>query len=230
MTARVLVVEDSADLAAGLRYNLELEGYDVRVAEDGRSAVVSVREWKPDLILLDLMLPDLDGFQVLQTIRGEGVRTPVLVLTARAEEADKVRGFRLDADQYVTKPFALLELLERVRSLLRRHAPAPAASSAADQLTFGDVTVDIAARIVTVRGEPVTLTPKAFDLMLALVRRRGAVATRVELLREVWGHRAVVVSRTVDTHVAELRRKLEPDPAHPRHLITEAGLGYRFRT
>ncbi len=228
MSARVLVVEDSLDLAAGLRYNLELEGFAVRVAEDGRSALRDVREWGPDLILLDLMLPDVDGFQVLQTIRGEGVRTPVLVLTARAEEADKVRGFRLDADQYVTKPFALLELLERVRSLLRRHAPA-AEPAASDLLRFGEVVVDTASRTVTVRDEPVTLTPKAFELMLALVKRRGAVATRVELLREVWQHQALVMTRTVDSHVVELRKKLERDPAHPRHFVTVWKVGYRFQ-
>lgn len=227
-TARVLVVEDNADLAAGLEYNLALEGYDVRVAEDGRAGIVLTREWAPHLVVLDLMLPGVDGYEVLRTIRAGGCRAPVMILTARGEEADKVRGFRLDADQYVTKPFGVLEFLERVGALLRRsgavggkEAPAP--------LRFGAVQVDEAARSVTRGGVPCTLTPKAFDLLLALVRRDGAVASRVELLREVWGYGAFVLSRTVDTHVAELRRKLEDDPANPRHIVTVWKVGYRFQ-
>jgi DNA-binding response OmpR family regulator len=229
---RVLVVEDNADLAAGLRYNLELEGYEVRVADDGAAGLGAARDWRPDLIILDLMLPAIDGFQLLQSLRGGGDQTPVLILSARGEEADKVRGFRLDADQYVTKPFGLLELLERVKSLLRRARAraAPAESAARDHaFSFGDVTVDPSSRTVSVRGEPVTLTPKAFELMMALIRRDGAVVTRVELLREVWDYRALVLTRTVDSHMAELRRKLERDPAHPEHFLTVWKVGYRFR-
>ena len=227
MTSRVLVIEDSADLAAGLRYNLELEGYAVQVAEDGQAGLESARAWSPDLIILDLMLPKLDGYQVLQSLRGDGSTTPVLILSARGEEADKVRGFRLDADQYVTKPFGVLELLERVRSLLRRtSARTPGAGG--DELRFGDVVVDTAARTATRAGEACTLTPKAFDLLLALVARGGRVATRQDLLKEVWGYGAFVLSRTVDSHIAELRRKLETDPAHPRHIVTVWKIGYRF--
>lgn len=226
MSARILVVEDNGDLADGLRYNLELEGYEVAVAGDGRAALRLARDWTPSLVVLDLMLPELDGFQVLQAMRGDGNRTPVLILSARGEEADKVRGFRLDADQYVTKPFGLLELLERIRSLLRRSGAALPDSAT---ITFGAVAVDPARRTVTRRGDPVQLTPKAFDLLLALVRRRGAVATRVELLREVWGQRGDVLTRTVDSHMAELRRKLEDDPAEPQHLLTVWKVGYRFR-
>jgi two-component system, OmpR family, alkaline phosphatase synthesis response regulator PhoP len=226
MTARILVVEDNSDLADGLRYNLELEGYDVAVAGDGRAALRLARDWRPALVVLDLMLPELDGFQVLQAIRSDGDRTPVLILSARGEEADKVRGFRLDADQYVTKPFGLLELLERIRALLRRtHAASPAGAD----LRFGSVKVDPARRTVTRDGQPVQLTPKAFELLLALMRRGGAVASRVELLREVWGQRGDVLTRTVDSHMAELRRKLEDDPAEPQHLLTVWKVGYRFR-
>jgi two-component system response regulator MtrA len=157
----------------------------------------------------------------------------VIILTARGEEADKVRGFRLDADQYVTKPFGLIELLERVKSLLRRtrartdlgeHAPG------VGRITFGDVSIDPASRTVTRAGEAIGLTPKAYELMMALVKRKGAVATRVELLREVWDHRAIVLTRTVDSHMAELRKKLEHDPAEPKHFITIWKVGYRFHS
>jgi len=226
----VLVIEDSADLAEGLRYNLELEGYAVRTSDDGARGLAMVREWNPDLVILDLMLPGLDGYQVLQSVRADGRDTPVLILSARGEEADKVRGFRLDADQYVTKPFGLLELLERVKSLLRRsRGRSPEEELGPPQIRFGDVTVDPASRTVALHGSTVNLTPKAYDLMLALVRRQGAVASRVELLREVWDHRALVLTRTVDSHMAELRKKLEDDPAQPRHFITVWKIGYRFQ-
>ena len=227
---RVLVIEDSNDLAQGLRYNLELEGYAVKVAEDGGTGLSLAREWDPDLVILDLMLPGMDGYQVLRSMRADGRRTPVLILSARGEEADKVRGFQLDADQYVTKPFGLIELLERVKSLLRRNRARsePEAAASAGVIKFGDVSIDPASRTVTRAGEPVGLTPKAYELMMALIKRRGAVATRVELLREVWDHRAIVLTRTVDSHMAELRKKLEHDPAEPTHFITIWKVGYRF--
>src|SRR5881628_1079065 len=224
--ARVLIVEDNADLAAGIEYNLSLEGYETCIAEDGRRALAVAEQWGPDVILLDLMLPELDGYQVLQTLRGRGVKTPVVILTARAEEADKVRGFRLDADQYVTKPFGVLELLERVRALLRRSARDSATNPA--PLRFGDVAVDTGSRMVTRNGAPCSLTPKAYELLLALIRRGGAVVTRHELLKEVWGYSAFVTTRTVDSHVAELRRKIESDAANPRHVKTVWKVGYRF--
>ena len=226
---RVLVIEDSADLAQGLRYNLELEGYAVRVAEDGRTGLELARDWQPDLVILDLMLPGMDGYQVLRSIRGDGRQTPVLILSARGEEADKVRGFQLDADQYVTKPFGLIELLERVKSLLRRNrARTEPAQNGTGELRFGDIAIEPASRTVRRGGEPVNLTPKAYELMMALIRRKGAVATRVELLREVWDHRALVLTRTVDSHMAELRKKLEHDPAEPQHFLTVWKVGYRF--
>ncbi len=228
MTARrILIVEDNADFADGLRYNLQLEGYAVEVLGDGPAAIERVRVAAPDLMILDLMLPGADGYEVLRTVRQAGARLPVIILSAHGEEADKVRGFRLDADQYVTKPVGLLELLERVRALLRRSEPD--ADGAGERIGFGLVHVDPAARTVTVDGKPVSLSPKAFDLMLALVRRRGAVASRAELLAEVWGAAQDVFTRTVDSHMAELRRKLEADPGEPRHFLTVWKSGYRFQ-
>ena len=228
---RILVVEDNADLAFGLRNNLEIEGYEVEVAEDGEAGLARARESDPDLVVLDLMLPRMDGFRVLKSLRAEGSEVPVLILTARGEEADKVLGFRLGADDYVTKPFGVLELLGRVGALLRRARgsggpAAPAPGAAVER--FGELEVDPSSRTVRREGAPVELAPKEFDLLLALLRRGGAVATRLELMQEVWGHRAAVVSRTVDTHVAELRRKLERDPANPRHILTVWKSGYRL--
>ncbi len=226
MSARILVVEDNADLAQGIAYNLKLEGYEVKVAADGRAGLADVARWEPHLVLLDLMLPGMDGFEVLRGIRERPTRIPVIILSARAEEADKVRGFKLDADQYVTKPFGVLELLERVAALLRRAGKE--AGSATEPVTFGAVRIDLARRLVAKDGQAVSLAPKAYELLLALARRQGAVASRHELLREVWGYGASVVSRTVDTHVAELRRKLEDDPADPRHILTVWKIGYRL--
>ena len=229
MSARILVVEDNADLAQGIAYNLKLEGYEVQVAADGREGLAEVGRWEPDLVLLDLMLPGVDGFEVLRGIRERSRRIPVIILSARAEQADKVRGFRLDADQYVTKPFGVLELLERVAALLRR-AGQETEPARSEPLAFGSVSIDLARRLVAKDGQEVSLAPKAYELLLALARRQGAVASRHELLREVWGYGASVVSRTVDTHVAELRRKLEDDPGTPRHILTVWKIGYRLNS
>jgi two-component system, OmpR family, alkaline phosphatase synthesis response regulator PhoP len=231
LKARILVVEDNADLAAGIEYNLGLEGYDVRVAGDGVVALSIAREWAPQLVLLDLMLPGMDGYKVLQTLRAEphGATVPVIILSARSEEADKVRGFRMDADQYVTKPFSVLELLERIAALLRRSSrTAAVAGSREKPIRFGEIEIDTQARTVTKGGQLAALTPKAYELLLALVRREGKVAGRAELLKEVWGYGSFIMTRTVDSHIAELRRKLESDPANPRHIVTVWKVGYRF--
>lgn len=225
MSPRILLVEDNADLADGLRYNLEREGYQVSVAPDGPAGLTLARQTRPDLILLDLMLPGMSGFEVLQSLRSAGDRVPVIIVSARGEEADKVRGFRLDADQYVTKPVGLLELLERVRAILRRTSGGAAGET---RLRFGTVTVDTAARLVMQADRPVPLSPKAYDLMLALLRKQGTVVSRLDLLREVWGSAGDVQTRTVDSHMAELRRKLELNPADPRHFLTVWKVGYRF--
>ena len=225
--SRVLIVEDNHSLAFGLRNNLEIEGYAVDVADDGPSGLAAARRLHPDLIVLDLMIPGMDGYRVLRQIREDGLTMPVLILTARGEEADKVQGFRLGADDYVTKPFGVLELLARVEALLRRSRP-PASGSPQPTQRFGDVEVESTTRSVRRHGELVALTPMEFDLLIALLRRQGAVASRLELLKEVWGHSSAVLTRTVDTHIGELRRKLEHDPSTPRHILTVRKAGYRL--
>jgi DNA-binding response OmpR family regulator len=225
---RILVIEDNRNLATGLRNNLEIEGYQVDVAADGPSGLALSRSTAPDLIVLDLMLPGMDGYRVLKTLREEGIDTPVLILSARGEETDKVLGFHLGADDYVAKPFGLLELLARVDALLRRAATAQSRTKLAVPVAFGDVHVDPGTHIVRRAGEPVTLRPKEYDLLIALLQRKGQVASRTELLEEVWGYSGEVYSRTVDTHVAELRRKLEENAAEPRHILTVRKSGYRI--
>jgi DNA-binding response OmpR family regulator len=225
---RVLVIEDNKNLATGLRNNLEIEGYSVEVAADGASGLALARATEPDLIILDLMLPGMDGYRVLKTLREEGIDTPVLILSARGEETDKVLGFHLGGDDYVAKPFGLLELLARVDALLRRAAAAEAKTRLAAPAIFGGVRVDTGTHTVRRNGEQVLLRPKEYDLLVALLRRNGQVATRAELLEEVWGYSDEVYSRTVDTHVAELRRKLEENAAEPRHILTVRKTGYRI--
>lgn len=224
MKGRVLIVEDNPDLAFGLRNNLEIEGYDVRVAEDGPTGVQRILEWKPDLVILDLMLPGMDGYRVLRTVRDAGFRAPVLMLTARGQESDKVLGLRSGADDYVTKPFGVLELMARVEALLRRAQLGQL--STLD--TFGSVKVDRAARTVTRDGNPVSLAPMEYELLVSLLDRAGTVVSRNDLMRQVWGYDASIVSRTVDTHVMELRRKLEENPGEPRHILTVRKAGYRL--
>jgi two-component system alkaline phosphatase synthesis response regulator PhoP len=228
--SRLLLVEDNRDLAFGLRNNLEIEGYEVEVASDGKDGLERARRSRPDLVILDLMLPGLDGFRLLKALRQDGLAMPVLILTARGEEADKVRGLKLGADDYVTKPFGVLELLARVEALQRRGRTPAEIGEPPRTERFGDVTVDPGTRTVTRGGQAVELAPKEFDLLLALLQRQGAVVARLELMREVWGYDDAVITRTIDTHVAELRRKLEADPAAPRHILTVRKIGYRLRS
>ncbi|HEV8599439.1 MAG TPA: response regulator transcription factor [Gemmatimonadales bacterium] len=225
--SRILLIEDNEDLAFGLRTALENEGFEVLIAADGAAGLGIASRDAVDLIILDLMLPTMDGYRVLRSLRGAGSEVPVLVLTAKGEEANKVQAFSIGGDDYVTKPFGVLELIARVRALLRRTrgketAPIPAVER------FGEIEVNPASRTVYRGGQLVSLTPREFDLLLALLRRRGAVASRTELLRDVWEYQTGVVSRTVDIHIAELRRKLEPDPGDPRHIRTVWKVGYRL--
>jgi DNA-binding response OmpR family regulator len=219
------VVEDSEGIAEGLRINLELDEHEVQVAGTGEGALEIANRWTPDLVILDLMLPGIDGFGVLTRLRGRNSELPVLILSARSDEVDRVRGFRLGADDYVVKPFSLAELLARVKAILRRSARgSPSASRG-----FGGITIDLGTHEVRRDGQPIALRPKEYDLLVALLSREGRVATRAELLEEVWRYEPDVYSRTVDIHMAELRRKLEADPAQPVHLLTVRKTGYRLR-
>ncbi len=239
--ARLLLIEDNTALAYGLRNNFEIEGYEVDVATDGHEAVRRAVGGSYDLVVLDLILPGIDGFGVLSRIAEQSTLPPVLVLSARDDRAAKLDSFRLGADDYVTKPFDLLELLARARALLRRSSRARDGASDehvtfathairryADVIRCGDITIDLGCRQVHRAGEPVALRKREYELLAALATSAGAVLSRQRLLRDVWGYRADVRTRTVDVHVAQLRRKLERDPAHPRHIATVAKLGYRF--
>ena len=223
--SRILLVEDNRDYAATLRANLEREGYEVAVAATGADGLAAARAGAPDLIVLDLMLPAMSGFTVLQRLRDEGHETPVLVMTALGTEEEKLRGFGLGADDYVVKPCGLRELLARVRALLRRAAPAAPPRAEA---RVGDLVVDFAARTVRRGDAELSLRPKEFDLLAALVRHRGRVVSREELLREVWGYAAGTESRTVETHLAALRQRLGDDPQAPRYVVTVRRAGYRL--
>jgi two-component system alkaline phosphatase synthesis response regulator PhoP len=224
---QILIIEDNEDLAFGLRTALENEAFTVSIASDGNAGLESARRNGVDLIVLDLMLPRMDGYRVLRSLRDAGVDTPVLVLTAKGEEANKVQAFSIGADDYVTKPFGVLELIARVKALLRRAGPKGGERPPAVE-RFGDIEVNPASRTVYRAGRLVNLAPREFELLIALLRRKGAVAPRADLLREVWGYQTDVASRTVDIHVAELRRKLEPDAESPQHIITVWKVGYRL--
>ncbi len=227
--SRILLIEDNRDYAATLGANLEREGYDVAIANNGIEGLERARSGNADLIILDLMLPGMNGFTVLQRLRDTGQGTPVLVMTARGTEDEKLRGFGLGADDYVVKPCGLREILARVRALLRR-APARAGTSpdTRAEVQVGDLAIDFANRTVRRGTEPITLRPKEFDLLAALVRHRGRVVSRGELLSEVWGYAEGTESRTVETHLAALRQRLDDDPRAPRYIVTVRRAGYRL--
>jgi len=220
---RILVVEDEPAIALGLKNDLTLEGYDVEVARDGEIGFERAAAGGFDLVVLDVMLPKKDGFEVCRELRRRKARVPIILLTARAGEAEKVLGLELGADDYVTKPFSPLELRARIKAVLRRGAPARS-----EVVRFGDVEVDLEACAVRRGGRPVELTPIEFKLLAALVRSHGRLLAREQLLDEVWGRGFAVTDRVIDNHMFNLRRKLEASPAEPRYLISVRGLGYRF--
>lgn len=224
---RILVIEDDASISLGLRMNLEAEGYDVRVEEDGVAGLAAVREGDFDLVILDVMLPKLNGFELLRVVRSEGHVVPIIVLSARGAEMDKVMGLELGAEDYVTKPFGLAELLARVKAALRRDAIARP-SVVADQVVAGELTIDFPRREVRRAGGIVGFTATEFDVLWCLVRAGGRVLTREEIQREVWGPAHHGTLRTIDNFLLQLRNKLESDPTEPRHLLTVRGVGYRF--
>lgn len=222
----LLLVEDNEDLAFGVSRSLEDRGHTVEIAADGVTALKKALALKPDLIVLDLMLPESSGFEVLKKVRGAGLKTPVIILTARGDETDKLHGFRLGADDYVTKPFSVSELLARVDVHLRRSGDDTGHEHAVHR--FGNIVVSGAGRTVTRDGKGIALKPREYDLLLKFLERPGIAYSRIRLLDEVWGYQAEVQTRTVDLHVAELRKKLEENPAEPRHFITVWKAGYRF--
>ena len=221
----ILLIEDNRDYAATLKANLEREGYDVRVAATGVAGLDQARQEPPDLVVLDLMLPAMDGFTVLQRMRDQGLGMPVLIMTSHGTEEEKLRGFGLGADDYIVKPCGLREILARVRALLKRGGSGPAVPKPVE---IGELSIDLAARVVRLGTEAVNLRPKEFDLLAALVRSRGRVVSRSELLREVWGYAAGTESRTIETHLAALRQRLGDDPQSPRYVVTVRGAGYRL--
>ena len=220
---RILIVEDEPGIALGLEEDLILEGYAVEVVGDGETAVRRAREGAFDLMLLDVMLPKKDGFQVCRELRHGGLRTPIILLTARAQEAEKVLGLQLGADDYVSKPFSPLELRARIQAVLRR-TQAPAS---ADTYRFGDIDLDFARCELRRGGALVALTTVEFKLLAAFIRSRGRVLSRQQLLDQVWADVACG-DRVVDTHVANLRKKIEPDPSRPQYVASVRGMGYRF--
>ncbi len=229
MNKSILIVEDDPAVARGLAYGLEKEGFATYRAERGREALALAEEHQPHLILLDIRLPDTSGFDVCRELRSRGYRMPILMLTARDEEVDKVLGLELGADDYVVKPFSFRELLSRIRAHLRRAYGALARAAASERVTFGDVEVDVPGMHVTLRGEPVELTPIEFRLLWHLMQHPGRVFSRDAIIESVWGYDAEVFNeRTVDVHVRHLREKLEADPSEPRHLLTVRGAGYKF--
>ena len=225
MSVSILLVEDEGDIAQPLQENLELEGFRVVVAPTGGAAIKAAQCDEPGLVILDLMLPDTSGEAVLRTLRSDGFDGPVLILSARDGEIDKVRGFRLGADDYVTKPFGLLELLARVHALLRR---APQRAITPRLVSIGDLEIDLAGHAVRHRGAEVALRPKERDLLLKLIERAGETVTRERLFRDVWGYSDDVDSRTLDWHIAELRRKLHDDGSHPHLIRTVRKVGYQL--
>lgn len=222
----ILLIEDSRDYAEMLASNLTREGFDVSIASTGVDGLKQIRARAPDLIILDLMLPTMSGFTVLQRVRDEGNNTPVLIMTALGMEEEKLRGFGLGADDYIVKPCGLREILARVRALLKRTSASAAAQSNTFQLH--DITVDFSARTVHRDADALQLRPKEFDLLAALIRHKGRVVSRDELLREVWGYSSGTESRTVETHLAALRQRLGDEPQSSRYVVTVRGAGYRL--
>lgn len=232
MNEKVLVVEDETAIRETITYNLTRQGYIVDTAGDGQTALRKARQLHPDLILLDIMLPQLDGFEVCRILRNE-MNVPILMLTARDDETDRVVGLEIGADDYITKPFSMRELMARVKAQLRRvridHSEYEAAGTPETRiLTFGDLEVDVTRVEIRLNGDALPLKPKEYELMLFLAKHQGEALTRETILEKVWGWDYIGVSRTVDVHVRWLREKIEVDPANPTRIVTVRGSGYRF--
>lgn len=230
MTPRILIVEDERHIGIGLKYNCEAEGYEATLVGDGPAALALIREdhSRFDLIILDLMLPGMSGYAVLESIRQAAIQTPVLILSARTLSEDRTRGFDLGADQYLMKPFELKELLSRVRNLLARRSVLPTPQAEEDQYAFESHHLNFTRHEALIHGEPRNLTPLEFELLRCLIRSEGKVLTRAQLLDRVWGVDSLSTTRTVDNFILRLRKYFEVDPARPRHFLSVRGVGYRF--
>lgn len=224
----VLVVEDDKAMSVALSDGLASEGFKVVCAANGEDGFSLATERKPDVVILDVMLPRLNGLDVCRKLRADGNDVPIIMLTARGQEADRVLGLKLGADDYITKPFSFLEFVARVEAVLRRSAPPGQAATDTQHYEFGDVRIDFRHHEATKSGRPIALSSREFLLMAYLVAHRGGVVTREQLLDAVWGYDSMPFTRTVDTHVAKLRKKIEDDPANPRYLVTLHRLGYKF--
>jgi DNA-binding response OmpR family regulator len=225
---RVLVVEDDPAMSLALNDGFASEGYQVACVPDGQEGLRRVREETPDIVILDVMLPRLSGLDVCRQLRADGNDVPIIMLTARGQEVDKVLGLKLGADDYVTKPFSLLELLARVESVLRRSRDAQRAVGGPGTCEVGDVRIDFRRHTATKAGHPIDLSAREYLMMAFFAAHRGEVVTRDQLLDAVWGYDSIPFTRTVDTHIVKLRKKIEDDPADPRHLITVHRLGYKL--
>ncbi|NMC53183.1 MAG: response regulator transcription factor [Chloroflexi bacterium] len=231
MSEKVLVVEDEISLQETLAYNLRKQGYEVDTAGEGPTALDKARAWNPDLIILDIMLPGIDGFEICRILRQE-MSTPVLMLTARDDEIDRVVGLEVGADDYLTKPFSMRELMARVKAMLRRvrliREEMDTTTVTAEVITFGNLNINLTRREALIDEKPIALKPKEYELLVFLAQHRGQVLTREFILERVWGWDFIGDSRTVDVHVRWLREKIEADPANPMRIITVRGAGYRF--
>jgi two-component system alkaline phosphatase synthesis response regulator PhoP len=223
--SKILIVEDEPDMVLGLKDNFEFEGYEVITATDGEAGLERARSAKPDLIILDVMLPRLSGLEVCKSLRGEGWEGPILMLTARGQEIDKVVGLELGADDYVTKPFSIRELLARVRAALRR---TEGGRKRLGRYSFADVDVDFEAYVAKKGDQSLELSPREFELLRYLIERKGETVTRDQLLEDVWGYDSYPSTRTVDTHIAKLRAKIGDSGSEPRWILTIHGMGYKF--
>ena len=224
--SKVLVVEDDEAMAVALRDGFTYEGHDVTLARDGEEGLRLAREETPEIMILDVMLPKMTGLEICKVLRGEGSSLPIIMLTARGKEIDKVLGLKLGADDYVTKPFSFMELMARVEAVLRRSQPGSGGPSNVHE--FGDVPVNIECLEASKAGKEISLTPREFRLLGFFLEHSGEVVSREELLDAVWGYDTIPFTRTVDTHIAKLRKKIENDPSDPQHLITVHRLGYKF--
>ena len=223
--AKILVVEDEPNMVAGLRDNFEFEGYTVITARDGVEGLQRALDESPDLVVLDVMMPRMSGLEVCKQLRAKRGSIPIIMLTARGQEVDKVVGLELGADDYVTKPFSIRELLARVKAVLRRTAAVP---KEMDQHSFADIEVDLKRFRVLKAGKAIDLSSKEFELLKYFICHSGEILSRDRLLEDVWGYENYPTTRTVDTHLVRLRQKLEPDPEQPQYFLTVHGTGYRF--